>query len=893
MKTITIIDTFGFLFRSYFALPPLKSQSGFPTGLLTGFVNFVANLSREHESDYLLFALDSPGPTFRSLLDPAYKAHRPEVPEELKRQLPIAIQWIEKMGFKQLSIEGYEADDIIASMTRCAKEMGVRVRIISHDKDLHQLIDDGRVVLYDPIKKIEIDERKCIEKYGVAPKEFRDYQALVGDSADNIPGVRGIGPKTAVKLIKEFKTIEGIYKNIDKVTPERARNLLKEHKEDAFLSKHLVTLKDDLFKVCSLEEFKIGEVNPVLKIADELIDYDIRSVLERVKRAPLASKEQKKEAVQQDFEAVLLDSEEELLKVIEALSEDALVALDTETDGLDARSARIVGFSFAADEKRGYYVPIAHSYLGVGNQVSKEKAKIALEKLLQKRIIGQNLKFDLAVLYGNFGFSEVVLHADTMILAWLADPEGSVGLDHLALRYLGHKMISFKETVKKGENFGSVSLESAAQYAAEDAVMTYRLYFALLDELKAKKSSHLLDEAKAVEYPFVNTLIWMENAGIRVDTAFFDSLGVKTKEAIAKLSKKIYELSGVEFNINSTQQLGEVLFERLGLPALKKTKTGYSTDAAVLIQLAKNHPVVEAILEYRELFKLLTTYIEPLSKLARQDKEGRVYTTFLQTGTATGRLSSKNPNLQNIPIKTEVGREIRNGFVAAPGKVLVGLDYSQIELRLLAHFSEDPVLVESFRNDRDIHLETAVKLFGANEAPRMRGVAKTVNFGLLYGMGPKKLSQTLGIGTKEAKEIIESYFRAFPTVKAYLSSIERYALEHGFVQTLLKRRRYFDFAGATDVQKAGYLREAVNTVFQGSAADLIKMAMNTIKQEMSPFGSEVKMLLQIHDELIFELSAAEASQIGQRLKEIMEGIYPLRVPLKTSMSIAGRWGELK
>ena len=886
MKTLTIIDTFGFFFRIYYALPPLKSKEGFPTGLLTGFINFINNLSKEHNSDYLVFALDSEGPSFRAKIDPNYKSQRPEVPKDLLKQLPIAIEWIKKMGFKQLSKEDFEADDIIASIVRCIKKNGgVKIKIVSHDKDLYQLVGD-KVVIYDPIKKIEIDNEGVKKKFGVDPEHIKDFLALTGDSSDNIPGVKGIGPKIAAKLINEYKSLENIYKNLENIKPERIKKLLKEGKESAFLSKRLVELKDDIFDECNLEEFSIPKLNPILKIADELIDYDIKAVLNRLKVDPFTKKEKKVE-----FEVVLIDTKKRLDEVISSIPEDAIVAFDTETNSLDTKSAQIVGFSFCFDEKRAYYVPTGHKYLGVGNQVLLDDALEAIKEILKRRFLGHNLKFDLSLLYSH-GIEEVVPFADTMILAWLVDPQAPVGLDSLVKRYFTHSMIAFKDIVKKDEDFSQVDINEASKYAAEDAYLTYLLYFKLIQELKEKDCSHLLDEAKDVEFPFINTLIFMEMSGVKIDIDFFEKLLKKTNIRLEELTKDIYNLAKSEFNINSTKQLGYILFEKLKLPILKKTKTGYSTDEAVLNRLKDKHKIIGKILEYRELFKLKTTYIEPLLKLGKADKNHRIYTSFIQTGTATGRLSSKNPNLQNIPVKTELGREIRYGFIAHEGNLLIGIDYSQIELRLLAHFSKDRSLIQAFLEDKDIHLETAYKLF-KEDAKAKRDIAKSINFGLIYGMGSRKLSQTLNISTKEAKKIIDNYFDSFPTVKNYLDSIKEFAKDRGYVETLLKRRRYFDFSHANAMQLSAYLREATNTVFQGSAADLIKLAMNRIKDEIKIKKYPAKMILQIHDELIFEVKEGEAKEIATIFKNIMENIYRLNVPLKCSVSISKNWGDLK
>ena len=893
MKTLTVIDTFGFFFRSFYALPPLKNSEGFPTGLLTGFANLIHNLEKEYPTDYLLFALDAPGPSFRQKIDPNYKAQRPEAPPELKKQLPVAIEWIEKMGLSKLSLENYEADDVIASMVKCAKEQGIKVRIVSHDKDLYQLIDDRNVVLFDPIKKVEIDEEACEEKYGIHPRQFIDYQALIGDSSDNVPGVPGIGPKTAVKLLAQFKSLDGIYEHIDEVKPERIKNLLVKHRDDAYRSRELVTLRDDIFDNCDLTAFRMPPTDPLLKIEEELRKYEMRNILRRLQKES-GSAPQSEKVRESSFEAVLIDDAETLFSIIDAISEDTPVAIDTETDSLDTKSASLVGFSFCFDEKRAYYVPVAHSYLGVGRQVEIEDAKEALRRLLSKRFFGHNLKFDLALLYNVFGFEEVEPYADTMLLAWLADPEGAVGLDRLALRYFGHEMVAFKDTVKKGENFSTVPIEEATKYAAEDAWMSYRLYFRLKEVLKLQGAEHLLKEAEEVEYPFINLLVCMERHGIAIDIERFESLKSEISGRLAKLTLEIYDLAGREFNINSPKQLGEILFVTLALPGGKKNRSGgYSTNEKVLDSLKGEHPIIEKILQYRELHKLMSTYIEPLLKLGKGDPQHRIYTSFIQTGTATGRLSSKNPNLQNIPVKTEEGRRIREGFVAAEGYRLVGIDYSQIELRFLAHFSKDPVLTEAFRSGKDIHMETAVKLFGKEEAASKRNIAKTVNFGLLYGMGSRKLAQTLGISTKEAKEIIESYFASFPTVKSYLESIEAGAKERGYVETLLGRRRYFDFEHANAMQMAAYLREAGNTVFQGSTADLIKMAMLHIHRIIEEESLDAAIELQIHDELIFEIGAEDAERLSERFAEVMEHTVELEVPLKTSINIGRRWSDLK
>ncbi len=886
MKTLTIIDTFGFFFRNYYALPYLKSKEGFPTGLLTGFINFISTINKDHGTDYILFALDSKEKTLRCEIDPNYKANRPKPPEDLLKQLPIAIDWIKKMGFKSLEAPGYEADDIIGAIAKDAKQKNIRVQIVTSDKDLYQLVDDDKVLIYDPMKKIKINEKACIEKFGVKPTQIVDYLAIVGDSSDNIPGVKGIGPKGARTLLKEFGSLKNIYENIDKIGNKRTKKLLKESKDNAYMSYALASLCYDVVKDVNYDEYHFPETNPILSIADELKKYDMHTILARAS-LKYQKEEDCKQKIKNNFNPILLDNKTKLFQVINSIKKDDIVAFDTETTSTISKSAKIVGFSFCFKDEEAYYVPINHFYLGVGEQIGFEDAKEAIKKLFTFKIVGQNLKYDLNILLQNFNIKIDTLEADTMIEAWLLDPSNNVGLDKLSKRYFNHDMVKFKDVVKKGENFSSVDLNEATLYASEDAWMTYRLFFLFENKLEEK----LKKEAKYVEYPFIITLLSMENEGIKVNVDFLEKLLEKANKTIENLTKDIFFLTESEFNINSTKQLGEILFEKLKLKKGKKTKTGYSTNEKVLNSLKNEHPVVEKILDYRESFKLRSTYIEPLLKLAKMDKKNRIYTSFLQTGTATGRLSSKNPNLQNIPVRSELGREIREAFIAKENYSLISLDYSQMELRLLAHFSKDEALMEAFLENKDIHLETAIRIFGQKEAKEKRNIAKSINFGLLYGMGSRKLAETIGVTPKEAKKYIESYFQSFPTVKSYLESIVDFSKKEGFVETLLGRKRYFNYNEANAFIKASYEREAVNTVFQGSVADLIKLSMNKLYQEMK--NSENKMLLQIHDELIFEVKNSEIEKFTVFAKDTMENIYKLNIPLKCSVNIGKNWGELK
>ncbi len=897
MKTITIIDTFGFFFRSYFALPPLRNSDGFPTGLLTGFVNLVDTLRRDHSTDYLVFALDAKGNTFRNEMFPAYKDNRDEAPEDLKKQLPVAIEWIEQMGFPNLTREGYEADDIIATVTKFAREKNLKVRIVSHDKDLYQLIDDGVVVMYDAVKRQEVDEEACIAKFGVHPKDFINFQALLGDSSDNVPGVKGIGKVGASKLINQYHTLEAIYEDIENCGTPRIQKLLEESKESAFLSRDLVTMRTDVFADMDVENFVFEEKNYLSCLLEEFEQYEMKQAIRKAK-VGMEEADCEREYVEPvrpslSFEAITLDTKEKLDEVLNTLDKDAIVAFDTETTGLDTKVAKMVGFSFCISREKAYYVPVGHSYLGVEEQVSLPDALSALAKLLTFNVVGQNLKFDLSLLYNQYDFEPIIPFADTMILAWLSNPGSKIGLDTLAKQYFKYEMKPFKEMVKKGEDFSAVDIADATFYAAEDAWMTFLLYGAIKKKMELSSLTHLLKVAKNVEYPFMTVLMRMERLGIKIDPSKLQTLQKTLSDDLAALTQEIYALAGSEFNIKSTQQLGVILFQTLGLKGGKKTKTGYSTNEAVLTSLKDEHEIIPKILEYREYQKILSTYVTPLLKLAQADAHSRIYTNFGQTGTATGRLSSRDPNLQNIPVRSKLGRSVREAFVAKEGYKLVSIDYSQIELRLLAHFSQDEALLQAFKDGIDIHLATSTILFGEALAKEKRSFAKSVNFGLLYGMGPKKLSEELGISTGEAKEIITNYFASFPTVTNFLQGIQERMKIDGYVETILKRRRIFDYESANGMQKAAFVRESVNTVFQGSAADLIKLSMNQIDSMIREEELDAFMLLQIHDELIFEVKEEKVEEISKRFVHTMENVLELDVPLECSVSVGDSWGELK
>jgi DNA polymerase-1 len=552
MKTITIIDTFGFFFRSYFALPPLRNSDGFPTGLLTGFINLVDSLHRDHSTDYLVFALDSKGRTFRNDLYPEYKANRDAPPEDLVKQLPIAIEWIDQMGFANLSREGFEADDVITTVTKFAKQKGLKVRIVSHDKDLYQMIEDGHVEMYDSVKKKVIDVQGCIDKFEVHPRDFINFQAIVGDASDNVPGVKGIGQKGASKLINQYHTLEAIYADIENCGTPRTQKLLLESKEKAFLSRELVTMSTDVFKDLDIESFLFEDKNYLSCLIEEFEMFEMKQAIKKAKVGQEETdfddvvKPKPKEPTL-SFEAITLDTKEKLDAVIDGIESDAIVAFDTETTGLDTKVAKMVGFSFCTAIDKAYYVPIGHNYLGVEEQVQIDDAIVSLKKLLKHKVVGQNLKFDLSLLYNQYGFEEITPYADTMIMAWLSDPGSKVGLDALAKKFFKYEMKPFKEMVKKGEDFSAVSIEDATFYAAEDAWMTYLLYGAIKKKMELGSLTHLLNEAKNVEYPFMNVLMRMERLGIKINPSKLLALQKTLSEDLATLTQEIYALSGSDF----------------------------------------------------------------------------------------------------------------------------------------------------------------------------------------------------------------------------------------------------------------------------------------------------------------------------------------------------------
>ncbi|EMD0552930.1 DNA polymerase I, partial [Campylobacter jejuni] len=738
---------------------------------------------------------------------------------------------------------------------------------------------DGKTSIYSPISKNDYDEAACLEKYGVKPNQIRDFLALCGDSSDNIPGVKGIGAKGAKTLLDEFGSIEGIYENLTLIRNERSRNLLLEGKENAFLSKKLASLYENLEVQDLIEKAIYPDEEPLLKILEILEHYELNTLLKKLRQNP----DNKDKNL--GFKATLIQDENKLFEILNTLDKESIIAFDTETTGLDTKEAKIVGFSFCMNENEAFYVPLTHNYLGVGEQISLQNAKKAIEVIFNHFVIGHNLKYDFKIIQNNFDLNLPQKYADTMILAWLKNPSLRVNMDDLALRLFNYETLHFESLVKKGENFASVELEKACKYAAEDAYITLRFYLYFLKNLETP----LLELAKNCEFDFIKIIIMMEENGIKLDTNALEILMKKFENEIKNLSEEIYTLCEDRFNLNSPKQMGDILFEKLKLPSGKKGKTGYSTDEKVLNILLDKHPVIAKILDYRELAKLYSTYCEPLLKLALKDKNSRIYSSFLQTGTATGRLSSKDPNLQNIPAHGQYAKDYKSCFVAKDGFSFISLDYSQIELRMLAHFSEDEKLLNAFANDEDIHARTAIMIFGESNY-ETRSVAKSINFGLIYGMGYKTLSQNLKIEANLAKSYIEKYFENFTSIKKYFEKVKNEAKQNGFITTLSGRKRYFDFENAKPMQIAMYERESINSILQGSAADVIKLAMLEINKELN---EDKKLILQIHDELIFEVKDDLCENFVKKTRDIMENIVKLKVKLKTSSSIAKNWGDLK
>ncbi len=913
-----LIDGYALIYRSYFAFinRPLMNAHGENTSAPFGFVNFLEQLKAEHAPDYLAVVFDA-GDSFREQLYPEYKATREKMPDDLAASIPRVRAIVEGFHDPVVELDGYEADDVIGTLARKASEAGLEAVIVSGDKDFYQLIDD-HIHLLNPgrggangVDAEWVDRSNASARFGIAPEQVIDYLALIGDSSDNVPGAPGIGPKTAVSLLEEWGSLDALLAHAPELSLKRAREALTEHADQVRLSQKLVTIQTDLAVELDLERFHMGQPDHA-RLRDLFIELEFRRLAEKYTAlAQQHGAETSSTAVEADYR--LLTTVEEVAEWIAAVREAGRVAVDTETTSLDAMSAQLVGISMALDQGRAVYLPIAHRTsseptLALDDtaptlpnlpdvrdaSMGELRALLADPGILK---ILHNAKYDMLVLE-RAGAPLGGPLADTMIASYVLDPSRrSHGLDYLSMEILAHKTISYDEVTKKGRvqiPFAEVPLEAARDYACEDAHCTWRLW----ERFEADLAEHGLRELfDGLEMPLVPVLERMERNGIGIDVPFFEAMSTRLRRELGLLEEDIRKAAGVEFNLNSPSQLREVLFTRLQLPVLKRTRTGPSTDASVLEQLAaEGHEVPRLMMEYRELEKLRGTYVDALPKMVNRHT-GRIHTSFNQTVAATGRLSSSEPNLQNIPIRTALGREVRRGFVAAEGAVLLAVDYSQIELRVLAHFSGDAPLLEAFREGRDVHRQTAAVIFDVPVdavTAEQRGRAKTINFATLYGQGAFSLAQQLGVSREEAQSFIDAYFERFAGVRAFLDAQVEQAREKGCVETLLGRRRFVPELQSRNwnIRQFGE-RIAQNTPIQGTAADLIKKAMIDIDAALLGREDEARMLLQVHDELLFEVHDAALEGIRAEVVALMEHALELKVPLVAESGVGRSWYDAK
>jgi DNA polymerase-1 len=883
-----------------FANNPLVNSTGTPTSVVFGYWNYILRLIRELKPTHLVIASDSKEPTFRHEFFSEYKANRTEMPEEMKVQLPFLDQMNQDSGIPILKVPGFEADDIMALLAKRYACDDTEVFLMTKDKDMMQIVSD-HVKLMQLEKSGEppvvVDREVVVQKFGVPPEQIRDLLALMGDASDNIPGVRKVGIKTAAGLLNQYGSLESVYQNIESITAKALKQNLLNDKENAYLSQRLVSLNTDIPLETNLKDYEFKGLDPLLdQRFQELELFSLQRHFKQMQKSFLTKADIAiDEKVQSDDNYILVNSEALLLEVFSELSACDLIALDTETTSLDAISAEIVGMCLSAGNKKGWYIPLGHALGGNVDIALLQDLWQNLLKAKDRKIIMHNAKYDLQIM-ANAGFMQPENTIDTMIASSLLNSGARENsLDFQVELRLGHKMIPITELIGSGKdqkNFKDLTPLEAFQYGAEDALYTYSLWSIYERELKDKD---LLNVFYELEMPLVQCLRRMEANGICIDVAVLNGLSSELASSCASLEKTIQFHAGVDFNIASTKQLAQVLFEDLQLPHGKKTKTGYSTNAAVLEELRYAHPIVEQILEYRELTKLRNTYTDPLPKQISL-KTGRLHTSFSQTITATGRLSSLNPNLQNIPIRTEYGKKVRRAFIAADTEhLLLAADYSQIELRVLAHLSQDSELCNAFSKDQDIHRQTAAAIFGVREGsvtPDQRRQAKVVNFGILYGMSAFRLSKDLGITVNRAKEFIEGYFSLYSGVRDYIDGTLKKARNLGYAQTLMGRRRYFPELESDNANiRNGAERMVVNTPIQGTAAEIMKRAMLLVEKNVIMKDPEVKMLLQVHDELVFEIPMGRTAEIAEIIRFEMENALSLIVPLRVDVGTGHNWLE--
>jgi DNA polymerase-1 len=888
--SVYLIDGSSYVYRAFFAIrQPLSTSQGMPTQAVFGFKNMLERLVRQEKPHYLAVVFDERGPTFRHEVDPTYKAHRPPMPDELAVQLPYIHRLVEALNIPRLSLMGYEADDILGTLAQRFEAQSCEVVLVSGDKDFCQLVTE-HITILDTMKDQRIGREAVQERFGVEPERVIEVLGLMGDSSDNIPGVPGVGEKTAKQLITQFGDIETLLACVDEIKQPKLRERLKEHAASARLSLRQVTIDVKTPIDISLEELKVG--NPDIEALQTLYEeLEFRTDLQALVESSVAPP-----AVDKHYWTI--STLEELDTFIAALRQAEGFSIDTETTSQDPMRADLVGISLAHIPHEAVYIPLSHIYLGAPPQLDKTVVLERLRPLLEDPAIpkyGQNIKYDFIVLHRQ-GVTLRGMAFDTMVAGYLINPSRRTNnLDALANTYLQYTPISYEEVAGKGSKqvtFDHVDIERATAYSAEDADVALLLTHVLRSRLEEPQLSKLFHD---VEMPLVEVLAAVEMHGIAVDALYLREMSTHLRVQMDELLQDIYSLAGEEFNVNSSHQLQRILFDKLHLPHGKRTKSGgYSTDVSVLEHLAFEHELPRVILDYRHLAKMKSTYLDALPQLIHPHT-GRIHTSLNQTITETGRLSSSNPNLQNIPVRSGLGRQIRRAFIAAPGHLLVSADYSQIELRLLAHFTEDPVLIEAFRNGQDIHTRTAMEVFGVDTDAvdeDMRRMAKTVNFGIIYGLSPFGLAQRLHIANDQARVYIDGYFARYPRVKQYLDSIIAQAREQGFVTTLLQRRRYLpDIAHRNRTVREAAERTAINMPFQGSAADLIKLAMVQLHRDIQAEHLPCSMLLQIHDELLFEIPEDAVDDMVPRIKAAMEGVWPLQVPLTVDVGRGTNWAE--
>ncbi|MEE2526612.1 DNA polymerase I [Hyphobacterium sp. HN65] len=911
---VYLIDGSGYIFRAYHALPPLTRSDGTPVGAVQGFCNMLwkllEDLKGEDEPSHLAVIFDYSGKSFRNDIYPDYKAHRPPAPEDLVPQFSIIRDATRAFGTPCIEMEGYEADDLIATYARQAEAKGAKVTIVSSDKDLMQLVGD-RVTMFDTMKNKRIDPAGVVEKFGVGPDKVIEVQSLMGDSTDNVPGVPGIGPKTASQLIGEYGDLETLLSRAEEIKQNKRRENLIEFADKARISKELVTLKTDVPVENGLDEFGTADPDPDTLVGF-LKEMEFRTITRRVEEAlggPVADATGDATAPVDRTKYEYVTKLADLEKWIEASHAAGIIAVDTETDSLSAVASKLVGVSLATAPGKACYIPLDHGtagdLLGGGDrpeQIPMDQAIAALKPLLEDKSvlkIGQNIKYDLAVL-SRYGI-RVAPYDDTMLLSYVLESGlHGHGMDELSELHLGHTPLSFKEVCGSGKSqisFAEVDLAKATEYAAEDADVTLRLWEILKPSIAPKGKLTLYE---TIERPMPQILSGMELAGVKVDKAQLSRMSSDFAQKMAEYEDKAHELAGSKFNLGSPKQLGEILFDEMGLPGGKKTKTGaWSTDVSVLEGLAnEGHELPQAILSWRSYAKLKSTYADALGAAINPDT-GRVHTSFSLASTSTGRLASSDPNLMNIPIRSEEGRKIREAFVAEPGNVIVAADYSQIELRLLAHIADVAALKEAFRRGDDIHAMTASEMFGVpveGMDPMVRRKAKAINFGIIYGISAFGLANNLGIERDEAKTFIEKYFEKFPGVKTYMDEKREEVKARGYVETIFGRRAHLPSIKDKNPNMRQFAeRQAINAPIQGSAADIIRRAMIRLPGAIDKAGLDARMLLQVHDELVFEVPEHEADDMIALAKKVMSGAalpaIDISVPLEVDARAGAHWGE--